>query len=188
MSMMQTAPYLDTISKELSRSVDLISEEQVEQLADRILRSKKVFVAGAGRSGLMVRAFAMRMMQMGIEAYVVGETVTPNMETEDMLIIGSGSGETRSLVPMAEKAKGLGGSVAVVTIFPESTLGTIAALAVKLPGAPKDQSSNIAQTIQPMGALFEQTLLIYFDAVILKIMEKQGLNSGTMFGRHANLE
>lgn len=187
MSMIQTAP-LNTISKELSRSVDLISEEQVEQLADRILRSKKVFVAGAGRSGLMMRAFAMRLMQMGTEAYVVGETVTPNMEASDTLIIGSGSGETRSLVPVAEKAKSLGGSVAVVTIFPESTMGKLAELAVKLPGAPKDQSSYTAQTIQPMGALFEQTLLVFCDAVILKIMEKQGLSSGTMFGRHANLE
>lgn len=186
--MMQTAPYLDTISKELNRSVDLISIEQVEQLADRILRSKQIFVAGAGRSGLMMRAFAMRLMQMGIEAYVVGETVTPNMKAEDTLIIGSGSGETRSLVPVAEKAKSLGGSVAVVTIFPESTLGNIAELAVKLPGAPKDQSSHSAQTIQPMGALFEQTLLVFCDAVILTIMEKQGLSSGAMFGRHANLE
>jgi 6-phospho-3-hexuloisomerase len=52
----------------------------------------------------MVKAFAMCLMQMGIDAYVVGETVTPNLEKEDLLIIGSGSGETKSLVPVADPA------------------------------------------------------------------------------------
>jgi 6-phospho-3-hexuloisomerase len=185
---MQIREYTAEIIKELHRTVDLIAEKEASTLADGILKSKKVFVAGAGRSGLMMRAFAMRMMQMGIEAYVVGETVTPNLEKEDIFIIGSGSGETKSLVPMAEKAKSLGGVVAVLTINPESTIGQLAAIAVELPGATKDQAGSDYRTIQPMGALFEQTLLVFCDAVILKIMESKGLDSGTMFGRHANLE
>ncbi|MED4600409.1 6-phospho-3-hexuloisomerase [Paenibacillus validus] len=180
--------YLAEIIKELNRTADFVADREVEDLVDRILQSKKVFVAGAGRSGLMVRAFAMRMMQMGIEAYVVGETVTPNLEKGDTLIIGSGSGETRTLIPVAEKAKSLGGSVAVITISPESTLGKLSDITVKMPGSPKEQEGSAYQTIQPMGALFEQSLLLVCDAVILKMMEKQGLDSRTMFGRHANLE
>jgi 6-phospho-3-hexuloisomerase len=185
---MRTHDYLAEIIKELGRSPALISDEEAERLADRILKSPKVFAAGAGRSGLMIRAFVMRMMQMGMDAYVVGDTVTPNLERGDMLIIGSGSGETKSLVPMAKKALSLGGSVAAITIFPESTIGKLSDIAVKLPGSPKDQSDGEYKTIQPMGALFEQTLLLFCDAVILKLMEKQGLDSKTMFGRHANLE
>ncbi|MUG70720.1 6-phospho-3-hexuloisomerase [Paenibacillus validus] len=180
--------YLAEIIKELNRTADFVADREVEDLVDRILQSKKVFVAGAGRSGLMVRAFAMRMMQMGIEAYVVGETVTPNLEKGDTLIIGSGSGETRTLIPVAEKAKSLGGSVAVITISPESTLGKLSDITVKMPGSPKEKEGSAYQTIQPMGALFEQSLLLVCDAVILKMMEKQGLDSRTMFGRHANLE
>lgn len=185
---MQTTQYLDEIIKELQRSVNLISDEDAERLADRILQSGKIFAAGAGRSGLMVKSFVMRLMQMGFEAYVVGETVTPNLEKNDLFIIGSGSGETKSLVPMAQKAKSLEGIVAAVTIFPDSVIGTLSDITVKLPGSPKDKSEGSYQTIQPMGALFEQTLLLFFDAVILKLMEKKGLDSGTMFGRHANLE
>ena len=64
----------------------------------------------------MGKSFAMRMMHMGIDAYVIGETVTPNFEKDDILIIGSGSGETKSLVSMAEKAKSIGGTIAAVTI------------------------------------------------------------------------
>ncbi|MCG6198002.1 SIS domain-containing protein, partial [Anoxybacillus sp. LAT_38] len=73
-------------------------------------------------------------------AYVVGETVTPTFEKDDLLIIGSGSGETKSLVSMATKAKSIGGAVAAVTIFPESTIGQLADLVITLPGSPKDQA------------------------------------------------
>ncbi|BBH23478.1 hypothetical protein Back11_48230 [Paenibacillus baekrokdamisoli] len=125
---------------------------------------------------------------MGIDAHVVGETVTPSLGKEDILLIGSGSGETKSLIPIAEKAKHLGGTVAVLTIAQESTMGRLANLVVELPGSPKDQAGSEYPTIQPMGALFEQLLLLFCDAVILKLMEKRELDSTTMYGRHANLE
>lgn len=185
---MQTTQYLAEILNELNRSLDLIADEEAEKLVNGILESKKVFVAGAGRSGFMAKSFAMRMMHMGIDSYVIGETVTPNYEKEDILIIGSGSGETKSLVSMAEKAKGIGGKIAAVTIFPKSTIGQLADMTIKLPGSPKDQSENDYQTIQPMGSLFEQTLLLFYEAVILRFMEKKGLDTNKMYGKHANLE
>ncbi|WP_417899856.1 6-phospho-3-hexuloisomerase [Bacillus haimaensis] len=185
---MQTTQYLAEILKELNHSADLIADEEAEKLVNGILESKKVFVAGAGRSGFMAKSFAMRMMHMGIDSYVIGETVTPNFEKEDILIIGSGSGETKSLVSMAEKAKSIGGKIATVTIFPDSTIGQLADVTIKLPGSPKDQSEGDYKTIQPMGSLFEQTLLLFYDAVILRFMEKKGLDTNKMYGRHANLE
>ncbi|MBK5446888.1 MULTISPECIES: 6-phospho-3-hexuloisomerase [Peribacillus] len=185
---MQTTQYLAEILKELNHSADLIADEEAEKLVNGILESKKVFVAGAGRSGFMAKSFAMRMMHMGIDSYVIGETVTPNFEKEDILIIGSGSGETKSLVSMAEKAKSIGGKIATVTIFPDSTIGQLADITIKLPGSPKDQSEGDYKTIQPMGSLFEQTLLLFYDAVILRFMEKKGLDTNKMYGRHANLE
>ncbi|MFJ9382498.1 6-phospho-3-hexuloisomerase [Peribacillus sp. NPDC101481] len=185
---MQTTQYLAEILKELNHSADLIADEEAEKLVNGILESKKVFVAGAGRSGFMAKSFAMRMMHMGIDSYVIGDTVTPNFEKEDILIIGSGSGETKSLVSMAEKAKSIGGKIATVTIFPDSTIGQFADITIKLPGSPKDQSEGDYKTIQPMGSLFEQTLLLFYDAVILRFMEKKGLDTNKMYGRHANLE
>lgn len=186
--MMMTNAYTAEIMNELNRTVQLISEEESERLTNAILESKKIFVAGAGRSGLMSRAFAMRLMHMGFVAYVVGETVTPGLEQEDILIIGSGSGETKSLVSMAEKAKSLEAIVAAITIYPESTIGKIADIAIRLPGSPKDKSDSGYKTIQPMASLFEQTLLLFYDATILRLMSKQGNDSNKMFGRHANLE
>ncbi|MBP3967353.1 6-phospho-3-hexuloisomerase [Paenibacillus lignilyticus] len=185
---MNTTQYLAEIIKELYRSVSLISDDEAEKLANGILVSNKVFVAGAGRSGFMAKSFAMRMMHAGIDAYVIGETVTSNFEKDDILIIGSGSGETKSLVSIAEKAKSIGGTIVAVTIFPESTIGKLADITIKLPGSPKDQFKGDYTTIQPMGSLFEQTLLVFYDAVILRYMEKKGLDTDKMYGRHANLE
>jgi 6-phospho-3-hexuloisomerase len=185
---MKTTQYLAAVVEELSQTVRLISDEETENLVDRILESKKIFVAGAGRSGFMGKSFVMRMMHMGIDAYVVGETVTASLEKDDLLIIGSGSGETKTLVAIAEKAKSLGGTVAAITISPESTIGELADITVRLPGITKDQSEGDFKTIQPMGSLFEQTMLLIYDAIILRFMEKKGLDSNKMYGKHANLE
>ncbi|MBT2686686.1 6-phospho-3-hexuloisomerase [Bacillus sp. ISL-47] len=185
---MNTKKYLAEILKELNRTADFISDDEAEKLVNGILEAKKVFVAGAGRSGFMAKSFAMRMMHMGIDAYVIGETVTPNFEEDDILIIGSGSGETKSLISMVKKARNIGGTIAAVTIFPESTIGQLADIKVKLPGSPKDQSEGDYKTIQPMGSLFEQTLLLFYDATILRFMEKKGLDTTKMYGKHANLE
>ncbi|SMQ86722.1 3-hexulose-6-phosphate isomerase [Bacillus sp. OV166] len=185
---MTTVKYASEIVNELNRTINLIADDEAENLVDRILESKKVFVAGAGRSGFMAKSFVMRLMHMGFNAYVVGETVTPSVQEDDILIIASGSGETKSLVSMAERAKSLDAAVAVVTISPESTIGKLSNLAIKIPAKPKAGADSDYKTIQPMGSLFEQTLLLFFDAVILRIMNKKGLESGVMYGRHANLE
>ncbi|NJJ39248.1 6-phospho-3-hexuloisomerase [Paenibacillus apii] len=185
---MNTVQYAEEIINELQRSVSRLPVQEAEELAERVLRAKRIFLAGAGRSGLMGRAFAMRLMHAGKEAYVVGETVTPGIAEGDLLILGSGSGETQSLIAMAQKAKALGAGVAVVTINPESTIGRLADDTVKLPGAPKDQAAGSGSTIQPMASLFEQTLLLFYDAVILRLMDKTGQTTTLMFGKHANLE
>ncbi|MGW9528744.1 6-phospho-3-hexuloisomerase [Paenibacillus terrae] len=185
---METSQYLSEVLKELQWVPQLINDEESEQLIQSITSANKVFVAGAGRSGFMIRSLAMRLMHMGVQAYVVGETVTPGLGEGDLLIIGSGSGETKSLTSMAEKTKKLGASLALLTTSPGSTIGKLADIIVRLPGAPKDPSNKDYQTIQPMGSLFEQTLLLYGDALVLRTMELRKLTSESMFGQHANLE
>ena len=98
-------PTISAVYGELSRTLSAISPVQMEQLADAILKAKRIFVAGAGRSGMMARCFVMRLMHMGLQAYMVGEVVTPGIAAGDLLLIASGSGETASLACMAKKAK-----------------------------------------------------------------------------------
>lgn len=186
---MNTTEYADLIAEELKTALNKISPESGEALTNQIIKSKKILVAGAGRSGFAAKAFAMRLMHMGFDAYVVGETVTPSLESDDLLIISSGSGETGSLLTMSEKAKKIGAVLATVTIRPEGSVGRAADIIIKIPApTPKAESAGDFKSIQPMGSLFEQSMLLFFDAVILRIMEKKGFDSDTMFTRHANLE
>lgn len=185
---MYTTDYLKTILKELELGIEVISDKQVEQLVTGILHANKIFVAGGGRSGLAAKSFAMRMMHVGLYPYVVGETITPNFEQSDMLLISSGSGETKNFISIAEKAQSIGGEIVALTTNIDSTIAQLADLVIQMPGSPKDQSTSNYQTIQPMGSLFEQSLLLFFDAVILRFMERKGLDSANMYGRHANLE
>ena len=186
---MKTTEYAVEVVKEIGRTLSRISTDEAGRLVEIIIMSKKILVAGAGRSGLAMKAFAMRLAHMGFEVYVVGETVTPNFEETDLLLIGSGSGETGSLVSMAKKAKKIGGRLALITILPESSIGQLADMTVKIPApTPKASGAEVWTSIQPMGSLFEQSLFIFLDIIILKLMEEIANDSTNMFKRHANLE
>lgn len=184
---MNATAYTQEILDELQRTLSLMKEADAENLVDAILSAKKIFVAGGGRSGFMAKAFVMRMMHIGLEAYVVGETVTPNLEAEDLFIVGTGSGETGSLVAMTEKAKSIGATIAAVTTNPSSTIGKLADHTIEIPAQSKAHSAS-GISIQPMGSLFEQALLLFYDGLILCVMEKSDSHSDIMYGRHANLE
>jgi 6-phospho-3-hexuloisomerase len=187
--LMRTTDYSQEILKELNQTLSNVSADEVEELAKKILDAKRVFLAGLGRSGVAVKAFAMRLMHMGLPVYVVGEIVTPAIQKGDLLVVGSGSGETGSLTIMAKKVKDIGAELALVTIFPQSTIGKLADAIVKIPApTPKVATESGFKSIQPMGSLFEQSLLLLFDSLILRLMEIKKENSENMMKRHANLE
>ncbi|MEK4251228.1 6-phospho-3-hexuloisomerase [Paenibacillus sp. FSL W7-1287] len=187
---MSSNQYVNDILNELQHTLSQINDSEMQSMAEHILRSNKIFVAGAGRSGLMGKAFAMRLMHLGLQVYVVGETVTPGIGQGDMLLLCSGSGETGSLKLMAQKAAGAGATIGLVTIKPESTIGQVAESVVRIPASAKEEtaSAGAAVTSQPMGSLFEQGLLLVMDALVLLLMNKQEITGADMFGRHANLE
>ena len=179
----------DAMLDELTRVLGAIDDRPLADIAAAVLNREQVFVAGAGRSGLMVRAFAMRLMHMGVSAHVVGETVTPNITDRDLLIIGSGSGSTASLRVMAERAADLGASIALITIDPQSPIAARADFVVTIPApSPKAARADGFKSVQPMGSLFEQSLLLVLDALIMLLMKMKGNDAATMFTRHANLE
>jgi 6-phospho-3-hexuloisomerase len=181
--------YYDPILAELANSVSKFDGAGIENVVDAIIRARRIFVAGTGRSGLMVKAFAMRLMHLGLKTYVVGETTTPGITDGDILIIGSGSGETRSVSNYARDAKKYHARLALITIFPDSTIGELADYKVVI-SAPtsKHLVENEVGSVQPMGSLFEQSLLLLLEGMILMLMEKLNVNPSEMFGNHANLE
>lgn len=184
---MDTKNYGKAIIGELKKVMEQISPDACKELCGAITDAARVFVAGAGRSGLVVKAFAMRLMHLGCAAYVCGEMVTPSFRKGDLLLIVSGSGETASLTSMAEKACAVGGSLALVTVRAESSIGAMADVIVPVP-APTPKADNAFRSVQPMGALFEQSCFLLLDAVVMELMERLGQDEASMYARHANLE
>lgn len=186
---MNNKQYAETVLKELGQTLTSIDSEQADAFVELIMDAEEVFCAGAGRSGFQVKGFAMRLMHMGVSSYVVGETCTPNIKENGLLVVCSGSGETKSLVNHATKAKEMGAKVALITINPESTIAKMADVVIEISApSPKSAKEGEIQSIQPMGSLFEQSEGIFMDISIMMLMEKKGLDSDTMFGRHANME
>jgi 6-phospho-3-hexuloisomerase len=155
-----------------------------------ILSAEKIVVAAAGRSAAAMRAAVIRLRHLGLDAYFVGEASTPPVGPGDLLIVGSGSGRTQSVLAQAEKAKQAGAGLLLFTIDPASPLAELADTVVVIPApSPKVEGEATSRTsIQPMGSLFEQCLLVLLDTLVILLMQKLDMSSNEMFKRHANLE
>jgi 6-phospho-3-hexuloisomerase len=181
---------LEQILTEVQICVRRVSAESLSQAAELMEYSTRIFVAGAGRSGLCMRALGMRLMHLGKTAHVVGETTTPSISMGDLLIIGSGSGRTASLLTMAGQARNRGAKILLFTTDVTSPLAELADQHVIIP-APSFRMAEGARAFmstQPLGTLFEQALLILCDWLVLRLIQRTGIGAAQMFERHANLE
>lgn len=181
---------LEQILTEMTACVRQVSADGLTRAGELIESSPRVFVAGAGRSGLCMRALAVRLMHMGKTVYVVGETTTPSITGADLLVLGSGSGRTASLLIMADQARNLGVKILLFTTDADSPLAQLSDLQVIIPAPSLKSAEGLPSrvSVQPMGTLFEQSLLILCDSLVLGMMQRTGVNSAQMFERHANLE
>lgn len=176
-----------------------ISDEDVEKLLAELLKAKRIYVIGAGRSGLVAKAFAMRLMHLGLQAYVVGETITPALNTGDVMVIFSGSGRTKTVADIAETAKDLGAHLCLITSNKESRIGKISDCIVIIEHQ-RDEVEDDAlefeirqmmgdhKSFAPLGTLFETASMIFGDAVISRLMEITKTDENALKNRHTNIE
>jgi len=185
----------------IDKVIDMLKPEQVNALIDSLIdvyrRGAKVLVMGAGRSGLVGKAFAMRLMHLGFNVYVLGETTTPSIGEGDLVVAISGSGRTRLIVTAAEAAKKVNAKIAAITSYPDSPLGQIADVVVEIPGRTKTapdidyfarQILGIHEPLAPLGTLFEDTALVFLDGVVVELMHRLGKKEADLRARHANIE
>ncbi|WP_406535556.1 6-phospho-3-hexuloisomerase [Methanobrevibacter sp.] len=196
MEIMKTS--IKAILDNIESAQDFLDEESIDKFEDIIIESKNIFVTGAGRSGLAAKAFAMRLMHLGLSAYVVGETISPAIYADDCIIAISGSGETNTIVSAAKIAKKRGSKVLALTSYPESTLGQLADCYVLVKGRTKkevDDENYMKRQIYgnytsltPLGTAFELTTLVFLDAIVSELMEKMHQTESDLKARHTVLE
>lgn len=173
------------ILEEIKKSFESIDEGKVSELIKIINKRNKIFVYGAGRTGLMLKAFAMRLMQLGYDSYVVGETITPAIEKGDLLLLASASGSTESVVSMARKCSENGIDIYIISSNTESALSVIRKPDILIRSSDKfNQNTN---SKQPMSSLFEQMILLVLDYLVYEIFKREK-SIGDLQSKHANLE
>lgn len=196
MEIMKTS--IKAILDNIEDAENYLDEKDIDEFEDVIINSEHVFVTGAGRSGLAAKAFAMRLMHLGLSAYVVGETISPAINEGDCIIAISGSGETNTIVSAAKIAKSRGAKVLAVTSYPESTLGQLCDAYVFVKGRTKkevDDENYMKRQIHgnytsltPLGTAFELTTLVFLDAIVSELMEKMEQTESDLKARHTVLE
>ena len=173
---------------ELRTALAAISAEEVEQLIEAVLKARRVFFVGAGRTLFSLQAIAKRWAHLGIDAHMVGEVTEPAITAKDLLIAGSGSGNTMLPVGIAKKARAIGATVAYIGSNPDSPLRDSASFMIRIPVRTRFEFEDEIVSQQPMASLFEQTLLLLGDIMAKILIDRQGLDIAGLWQFHANLE
>ncbi|AKB84171.1 6-phospho-3-hexuloisomerase [Methanococcoides methylutens] len=183
------AHHLDGVAKSLDK-------ENIRQMLMNIMEADSIFVMGAGRSGLVGKAFAMRLMHLGLRSYVVGESTTPAVRKGDLVVAISGSGETRSISDLGRITKEIGATLVTVTSDKDSTLGHLSDTIMEIKGRTKNDIGGYLERhmrgeyshLTPLGTSFEISSLVFLDAVVAELISITGASEDDLKSRHAKLE
>ena len=172
-------------------------EKMIEFLVQAKKHKKKILVDGAGRSGLVGKAFAMRLMHIGYDVYDIGETITPAIGKGDLVIVISGSGSGELSITATQIAKNLESFVIAITSYPDSKLGRTVDHIIEIPGRKivarkkkylSRQLVGDQEPLTPMGTLFELTCAVFLDSMIVELMSLLEVPEVTMKQKHSTIE
>jgi len=169
------------IADRVTAALDRIEPKMIARAVELLEKSPQTFVYGAGRSGIVGRAFAMRLVQTGLRAYVIGESVTPIVRRGDLGFILSAQGESSSSNQTGNIVRREGAELIVVTSRGNSKLAHTATVLIVLEFPDDAERSRLA----PLGTLFEAASLRLTDALVVELMHARGESEDSMRRRHA---
>ena len=197
---------------DVSECLAAVDPAQVAALAEALAESRRVFLIGTGRSGKMLEAMAVRLGHLGITAHVVGSPDCPEINSGDLVLVGSGSGATPVSLELATGARDAGAGLAVITAAPDSPIARLADTVIHIPApapphggggrvefatgklsglaghrSPRDPAPSVPMDGTPhtLRSLFEECLLIVCDCVCRMLQDRLGLSTDDMQERHS---
>ncbi|TWT25412.1 6-phospho-3-hexuloisomerase [Planomicrobium sp. CPCC 101110] len=183
--------YIDkcsTVLDECTRALQSVDSNSVAHYLRVLMEAEKVFFIGVGRVLLSLKSICKRYSHLGINAIVVGDITEPAITGKDVLVVGSGSGETLIPLSIAGKAKKLGATVVHIGSNPESSLSEYTDVFIRIPVSSKLKRIDEIVSRQPMTSLFEQSLLLFGDITAMMILEEKNIPLEDLWQFHANLE
>ncbi len=177
------------IIEEYKAVFDRMDEKKIEEFIELVKSHKRIFFIGVGREGMMTRGFAMRMMHMGKEAHWIWDDTTPSINEGDLLVATIGGGKIGHIRYVCDCAKKNGAKIAILTGSPSGEDVSVADFVLFVPACVYRGTDAVVESVQPMGNLFEQCLLITLDMVCIKMVdESSDINYEEMEKRHRNVE
>ena len=178
---------------ELGAVVDKLDPEALEAFVAALSAARRIVLHGVGREGLMMKALAMRLFHLGLDAHVLGDMTTPPVTEGDLLVVSAGPGYFSSIDALARTARDAGARVACVTAQPDGPLPRSADLVLPIPAQTmaddqKSEGRGGGSSVLPMGSLFEGAQFVVFELVVLALRERVGETAESMRTRHTNLE
>ena len=158
---------------------------QLADIVDELVTANRIVTYGCGREGLMMRALAMRLYHLGLDAHVVGDMACPPLGEGDLFLASSGPGHLSTVAALITQAKSAGARTACVTSQPTGPDPMACDLVLTIPA----QTMAGDQTaLLPMGSVFEGAQFLIFEILILHLRDRLLQNADTMRARHTNLE
>ncbi|UCD92667.1 MAG: SIS domain-containing protein [Methanobacteriota archaeon] len=169
------------ILKEIEKALTQDHKDQVEEVINLLLKAEKIFVYGVGRSGLTAKAFAIRLVQLGLTVYFIGDIATPIVDDKSLVLVVSSTGETMSAIQTANICRRVGADVVVITGKSTSKLAHAGNIVFPL----KTEMSEKSKKLAPLGTLFEDAAMILLDGIIAELMVRMGQDDKKMRSRHS---
>jgi 6-phospho-3-hexuloisomerase len=165
-----------------------LNGEAVDQFVQGLRGARAVFFSAQGRAGYLLRCFCMRLMHLGYHVYFCGDTNTPAITREDLLVVLSGSGETSWTIEAVKNAKKYHARTYGILGNLHSTIGRLADRSIHLPGTTKLGREGEPPSLQMAGSLFEQAAFFLLEAVVLGLWQEKEGKMSDLLSRHAVIE
>jgi len=129
---------IETIRKSLLALKDLLSEKDLLASIELIKNSSRIFLSGAGASGIVANDLHMKLARLGFPAevsfdYDMQLVISSSLKKNDLAIVFSYSGETFVATESAKQAKKNGAKIIAITRVGNNTLSKLADVVIKIP-------------------------------------------------------
>jgi 6-phospho-3-hexuloisomerase len=173
---------------ELAQVISKVSEKQMSDLISALQSAQKIILHGLGREGLQMRGLTMRLFHLGLDVHMQGEVTSPPLGKGDLFFASAGPGDFTTIAALVEIAKKAGAKIAVVTAQPQSHLAKNADFVLHIPAQTMADDQAAKTSVLPMGSLYEASMMLTFELLVLKLRPALGESFETMRARHTNRE
>ncbi len=158
-------------SSAIQDAKELVDYPVVEEIVKHIMEARKVVVIGVGASGAIATDFFHKMLKLGIEAVFSNDAhminmLSMNMESNDLLVVFSHSGESREVLDAVSIAKEKGVCTCAITSYEKSTLSRSCDLLVC--------SSSVETSLRSDAMVSRIIQMVIIDIIYVSIIVKKG--------------